>query len=237
MNVEAFWKNGVWNLRLNGQVFGKSALYALEWIAFRVMVSFQPLKYYEAGRACFYEPLDACGCRDIQALVMLLWEEGLLREKNGIFHVVNPQYRRFLQQVTSLLRRQGGMALDDALKGAYVNGQHVRLFYGNGATGEDGLVQKRLTGRLWLRNPYGYSIGPYRKRNPAFIDREAVVKVTRNRETIYQHPDYHLPELTIQRQEDGQSALCAGGRVLNTSDDPARMVSLKEYLEGIRNVW
>lgn len=81
----------------------------------------------------------------------------------------------------------------------------IRLFYGDVETGRDWMEEYETMGRV------GRSVGPIKipillkQRNSnggtAILD-DCIVKITAHGETLYQHPKYHQPSLSLRPCDD-----------------------------------
>ena len=220
-DIHVFWDNGCCRFAIGSKIFGMYHAYEIR-------------KADESGSAHIFNERQ-------RELFSLLNSYGLTitrpypttySMRNSWEQTVNPQFHQFREQLFAALEEQDALVVDRIFRQAQENGQRLRLFYGNEATGEDGVSLKLISGIPCFKPYGGWDLES--KRSTFHVPLEQVIKVTQDKKTIYTHPNYHLP-VTMGVWGGGSYAVYKNGTAICAYDDEERARRYMQFFEGKRD--
>lgn len=117
-----------------------------------------------------------------------------------------------------------------------LNRKRIRLFYGDTETGRDWMEEYDTIGRIGRSmgsQPIPLLIKSERSHGGTAILTGSIVKITLDKQIVYQHPKYHQPELFILNNKDYFSTRNQEEKLtVQTSDDV--LATFKTYEQARR---
>ena len=235
MNVEAFWDGGVCCLQLNGKVFPKAAAFVLDEIAKSIRLE-NNLWTHAAWEFTLVSYEEFAEFVKAEGLVAEAADGFIDKTAFGTRYKPVPKIQDVCQQVFHALESIGGLSLEQVLETVWRSGQRIRLFYGDGETGEDNGDTRLYLGRLeklWGTDGYRLEGRGCHLR----VRNTKIVKLTMDKKVIYQHPAYHL-DLSIRgSRETGYQIYKNGVPYIVKPMNKEQAEQYAAFLMGTRNVY